>query len=318
MSNKFAKQITKNQHIIPQRHLKNFTVSNNTRLECLNADAMRLEKTQSPESICSADFFYALDSGKEDEYSQIVEKDFGNIENWYGDNIDRIKDLLVSKQILSNSDKYAVSWIIVNFYFRGHKFKQGVKKLLDEVMDWIQPSVSKYIHKQCLRDYPKIFHGSSEEKKSLQATTKQFLSHQAKNTSHATSRAFDIKFVNMLTHKKWEILINNSVEFPFVTGDEAVIEITNNQIPKMFSNGFLALTHIFHLSPKIAIIASYPYNKEMHGQVVFEDVTKNKSEIFKNNLLYVSHTYKYCYASKKRFFEELINLRKNKKMVYEN
>ncbi len=263
MSNKFAKQITKNQHIVPQRHLKNFAISNNTRLECLNADAMRLEKTQSPESICSADFFYALDPGKEDEYSQIVEKDFGNIENWYGDNIDRIENLLISKQVLSNNDKCAVSWVIANFYFRGYKFRQKVVKMIDEVMNLMQPSVNKHVHK---------------------------------HTAYATNRAFDEKFAKTLTHKKWQILINNSVEFPFITGDEAVIGITNDQMPKMFANGFLALTHIFHLSPKIAIIASYPYNEEMHGQVVFEDVTKNKLEIFKNNLLYVNHTYKYCYS----------------------
>jgi len=128
MSNESTNQITKNQHVVPQRHLKNFIISNDTKLECLNADAMRLEKTQSPKSICSADFFYALDSGKEDEYSQIVEKAFGNTEDWYGDNINRIENLLISKQILSNNDKHAVSWVIANFYFRGYKFRSQTKK----------------------------------------------------------------------------------------------------------------------------------------------------------------------------------------------
>jgi len=315
MSNEFTNQTTKNQHVVPQRHLKNFTISNDTKLECLNADAMRLEKTRSPKSICSADFFYALDSGKEDEYSQIVEKAFGNIEDWYGDNIDRIENLLISKQVLSNNDKHAVSWVIANFYFRGYKFRFQTKKMLGKLMDWLAPNISEHIHSECVSEHPNIFSDENKSKEIAKKVVDDGLSAYARNTSYATNRAFDEKFANTLTHKKWQILINNSVEFPFITGDEAVIGITNDKIPKMFANGFLALTHIFNLSSKIAIIASYPYNEEMHGQVVFKDITENKPEIFKNNLLYVNHTYKYCYASKKSFFEKLINSeRRNKKI----
>jgi len=182
-------------------------------------------------------------------------------------------------------------------------------------MDWLAPNISEHIHSECVSEHPNIFSDENKSKEIAKKVVDDELSAYVGNTSYATNRAFDKGFANTLIHKKWQILINNSVEFPFITGDEAVIEITNDKIPKMFSNGFLALTHIFHLSPRIAIIASYPYNEEMHGQVVFKDITKNKLEIFKNNLLYVKHTYKYCYASKKSFFEELINSeRRNKKI----
>ena len=306
-----TKQKTKDQHIVPKRHLKNFAIFNSNKLECLNVDALRIEKNQSPESICKGYFYYALEPGIEDEYSQMVENNFNKIEDWYGKNIDRIEKQLISKQLLSNTDKYAISWIIANFYFRGYKHRHKIKKVLADLMDWLNPIFTESIHRKILKDYPEKFSKVEEAKKILHKTTKEFLSRQANNTSYATSSAFDEGFANILTHKKWQILINNSNEYPFITGDEAVIETTNDQIPKdNFSQSFLFLTHLFHLSPKIAIIASYPFDEKMHGQVVFEDITENIQAICKNNLLYANYTYKYCYAPNKLFFDVLIKSNK--------
>lgn len=308
------KQITKNQHIVPQRHLKNFAIPNDAKLECFNADAVRLERPQSPKSICSGFFHYSLEPGKEDEYSQMVEKAFGDIEDWYGKNIDRIEKQLLSKQKLSDNDKYAVSWVIANFYFRGYKFRRETQKMLGELMEWMVPDVSEHIYQGCIKSYPDIFPDSKESKELTKEITKKLLLARTKNTSHATSRSFDEGYANTLAHKKWQILINNSAEHPFITGDEAVVEIPNDLIPnKILSRGFLSLTHIFHLSTKIAIIASYPFNEEMHGQIIFEDITNNRAEIFKSNLLYVNHTYKYAYGSNKTFFEWLIDFEKRRK-----
>lgn len=312
MSINQATQITKDQHIVPQRHLKNFLIPNDTKLECFNVDALRLEKPQSPISICKGYFHYAIEPGREDKYSQMVEKSFGNIEDWYGKNIDRMEKLLISKHRLSDDDKYAVSWIIANFYFRGYRFRQEIQKTMGALVEWMAPNVSEHTYQECLKSYPNAFPDSREAKKLTQEITKELLLAQTKNTSHATNCSFDEGHANTLTHKKWRILINHSTEHPFITGDEAVIEITNDLIPSNFlSRGFLCLTHTFHLSPKIAIVASYPFNEEMHGQVVFEDVTNNKAEIFKSNLLYVNHTY--AYGSNRAFFNWLIDFENRKK-----
>lgn len=72
------KQITKNQHIVPIRHLKNFLFNKKNKLECLNIDELRIEKPQSPKYICSGEFYYAQIPGEYDEYSQLVENEFGN------------------------------------------------------------------------------------------------------------------------------------------------------------------------------------------------------------------------------------------------
>ena len=256
MNTILSSQITKNQHIVPQRHLKSFAIPNTEKLECFNAEAIRLEKSQSPKSICSGYFHYALEPGKEDEYSQMVEKAFGDIEDWYGKNIDRIEKQLLSKQKLSDNDKHAVSWIIANFYFRGYKFRQEIQNMMGELVEWMAPNVSEHIYQGCLKSYPNIFSDSKETKELTEEITKKLLLAQTKNTSRATNSSFDEGHANTLTHKKWQILINNSTEHPFITGDEAVIEIANDLIPnKMLSRGFLSVTHTFHLSPNISIIS---------------------------------------------------------------
>lgn len=305
-------QITKNQHIVPERHLKNFTIPSSTKLECLNVDALRIEKPQLPMSICSGPFHYAVKPGREDEYSQMAEKAFGTIEDWYGKNIERIETRLLLRQKLSNADKHGVSWIITNFYFRGYKFRNQTSGMINEVIDWLAPPVGEHIHQEFIKAHPTVFSGDEKEKELVKKLTRDNLSIYSKNTSYATARAFDEGFVNTLIHKKWEVLINNSLDYPFITGDEAVIEPPNDVIPGLFSMGFLSLNHVFHLSSKIAIIASYPFTEEEHGQVLFRDISENKFEIFKSNLLYVNHTHKYAYASNKNFFEWLIDFEKRK------
>jgi hypothetical protein len=174
-------------------------------------------------------------------------------------------------------------------------------------MDWVAPDIAKHTFARCLKKYPETFSGESDRVFVEEEVGTSLKSH-IKNTSYATARAFDVGLVNTLTHKSWKVLINNSADLPFITGDEAVIVIPSEYLENIpLQNSFLALTHIFHLSPKIAIIASFPYSKSNHGELLFEDVSNNYQKIIEQNLLYVNHTHKYCYSATKKFFEMVIN-----------
>lgn len=312
--------ITKNQHIVPQRHLKNFIIPGGRKLESFNIDELRIGKPQSPKSICKGYFYYALEPGEEDKYSQIVEKAFGNIEIWYGNNIDRIEKLLILKQKLKDEDRYGISWVIANFLFRGNRFRLEIKKSLNQLTDEICPNVSKNIHSGCMKEYPDFFSGCDDEKLLVQNITKQLLSCEANKTSHATNVAFDEGHANTLTHKHWRVLINNSNKYPFITSDEAVVEVHNNIFPKNYflSESFLLRTQIFHLSPKIAIIALYPMNEETHGKTEFLDITNREPAIAGNNLQYINYANKYAYAPNNIFFKEVIDFNKNKVKNFSN
>ena len=276
-------QITKNQHIVPQQHLKKFLASGEARLKCFNVDELRVEKSQSPKSICSAEFHYALKPGECDKYSQLVEKVFGDIEDWYAKNIDRIEGRLIAGQKLHDDDRYGISWVIANFYFRGRRHRDFVRKLSLEVAEWAYSNNPK-------------------------------AKEVAEKTSHATNSAFDEGHANTLTHKWWRVLINQSEIHPFITSDEAVIEVFNEQIPEKFllRGSFLHQTQIFHLSPKVAIIALFPFTEELHGKTEFVDVSKNPAGIAGNNLQYINFCQNFAYSSDNSFFREVVQFNKDK------
>ena len=242
-----------------------------------------MERPKSPKSICSAEFHYALKPGEYDKYSQFVERAFGDIEDWYAKNIDRIEECLIVGQKLSDDDRYGISWVIANFYFRGRRHRDAIRKLSLEVAEWAYPN------------NPKV----------KEVTEK---------TSHATNSAFDEGHANTLNHKWWRVLINKSKIHPFITSDEAIIQIFSKQIPKksLLRGSFLHQTQIFHLSPRVAIIVLFPFTEELHGKIEFIDVSNNLAGIAGNNLQYINFCYKYTYSSKDSFFKEVIEFNKDK------
>lgn len=276
-------QVTKNQHIVPQLHLKKFLASGESKLKCFNADDLRIEKPQSPISICSSEFHYAMKPGEYDDYSQRIEKAFGDIEDWYGKNIDRIEQSLIAGKNLSDNDRYGVACVIANFYFRGRRHRESVRKLSLEIADRFYPNDSK-------------------------------AKEVAERTSHATNAALDEGHANTLTHKWWRVLVNQSEIDPFITSDEAVIEIHNKEIPEtfIFRGSFLHQTQIFHLSPRIAIIALFPFTEELHGKTEFINVSNNPAGVAGNNLQYINYCHKYSYSSNETFFEKIIQFEKTK------
>jgi hypothetical protein len=305
---KRSKNSTKNQHIVPQRHLRNFSIPNDiNKLKVFDCDKVKsLSKDQSIRSVCSGHFHYALEPGIEDEYSQAVEDAFGNLETWYGDNIERIEKSLLNKEKLSDSDRFGLSCVIANFFFRGQNFRHESLDALKKLVDWMQPTVSEHIYNEVTKKYPDIFTNKENSKEIADKVTKEELRSIAGKTSHATNRAFDVGHANTLTHKKWDIYINKT-DYPFITGDEAVIDLMDPQIPEnyMLRGAWLLKTQIFSLSPKVSITLSFPFTEDLHGKVEYKEIN-NKRDIFKQNLYYVNFSHKYTYAPNTDFFLDLI------------
>ena len=73
------KQIVVEQHYIPQFYLKQFEDSNHL-IQRLDVKANKIMEPKGKKGICFDKFFYALETGVEDEVSQVVEKWLGNLE----------------------------------------------------------------------------------------------------------------------------------------------------------------------------------------------------------------------------------------------
>ncbi len=305
---KGVKDITKNQHIVPQRHLKNFSIFNDfNKLKAFDCEkVIILNKDPSIRSVCSGYFHYALEPGMEDEYSQTVEAAFGDLETWYGDNIDRIEKSFLNKEKLCDSDRFGLSCVIANFFFRGQSFRHEALDSIKKIVDWMQPTVSEYMYNEVTKQYPDIFTDKEQSKEIIDRVTKEELHSVAGKTSHATNRAFDVGLANTLTHKKWDICINKT-NYPFITSDEAVIDLMNPKIPESFMlrGAWLLKTQIFSLSPKVSITLSFPFTEDLHGKAEYQEI-HDKREVFKQNLYYVNFSHKYAYAPNTDFFSDLV------------
>ncbi len=306
--------VTKNQHIVPQRHLKNFSIFNDqNKLKAFDCDQIKvLSKNQSIKSVCSGHFHYALELGVEDEYSQAVEAAFGNLETWYGDNIQRIEKSFLNQENLCDSDRFGLSCIIANFFFRGQNFRNESMNMLKKLVDWMQPAVSEHIYNEVSRKYPDMFNDKERDKEITDKVSQDGLQRVTRKTSYATQRAFDVGHANTLTHKEWKIFLNTT-DYPFITSDEAVIDLMDPRIPEnyMLRGAWLLKTQIFNLSPRVFIILSFPFTEDMHGKVEYQKLD-NKRDIFKHNLYYVNFSHKYAYAPNTDFFTDLIDFESKK------
>lgn len=308
------KQVTKNQHIVPQRHLRKFSLPNDkNKLKAFDCDQIKiLKKDQSIRSVCSGNFHYALEPGTEDKYSQAVEDAFGNLETWYGDNIERIEQSFLKQGKLSDPDRFGLSCVIANFFFRGQNFRRESLNALKKLVDWMQPTVSEHIFSEVSKKYPDIFTDQKNGKEIADKVTQNELQKVASKTSHATQRAFDVGLANTLTHKKWDIFINKT-DYPFITSDEAVIDLMDSRIPENYilRGAWLLKTQIFNLSPKISVALSFPFTEDLHGCTEYREVN-NKKDIFRQNLYYVNCSHKYAYAPSNHFFNDLISFENRK------
>jgi hypothetical protein len=305
------KQITKNQHIVPQRHLRQFSIdSDANKIKGFDCDNfLILKKDQSIKSVCCGYFHYALKPGEEDEYSQQVEDAFGNLEDWYGKNIERIEKLLLGKGKICTHDRFAISCIVANFYFRGEGFRKEALNTSKSLVDWLSPTVADHLYEEAGKKYPEVSRGNKEVFKKI---TDDELFNEASKTCYATQRSFDVGLANTLTHKSWEIFINNS-DYPFITSDEAVIDLINNKIPNRLNGAWLLKTQIFNLSPRISIVFSFYPGEDMHGATSYKDISSLKEEIFRQNLYYIKFSNKYAYSGDVNFFEEFIVARNSGK-----
>jgi hypothetical protein len=302
------KQVTKNQHIVPQIHLRKFSLLNNkNKLKAFDCDQTKILKNDpSIRSICSGEFHYALEPGIEDEYSQTVEDAFGNLETWYGDNVEKIEKSLLNKEKLNGPDRFGLSCVIANFFFRGRNFRRESLDAVSKLVDWIQPAISEHIYNEVTKKYPDIFSDKEKSKEIADKVTKEELHSVASKTSHATNRAFDVGLANTLTHKKWDIYLNKT-DYPFITSDEAVIDLMNTDIPENFRlrGAWFLKTQIFNLSPKVAIVLTFPITEDLHGKLEYHELN-SKKDIFKHNLYYVNFSHKYAYSPDASFFTDLL------------
>jgi hypothetical protein len=110
--------MTENQHFVPQFYLRRFVNQQNL-VEVLDLNSMKCERPRGTKRICSAEFFYGIETGIPDATSQQVEEWFQKMENFIGDNLDSIVEKILNNKQIEVADKWIVAFLMSMLWIRG-------------------------------------------------------------------------------------------------------------------------------------------------------------------------------------------------------
>lgn len=263
------KQITKNQHWVPQGYLKKFTNKQNE-LCVMKTENKQIMKSRPTKSVCSDDFFYGAWTGTEDEWSQIIEVILKEHEDEFLEISKDLEKIISKKGKISKEILIKLSWHIAYLHVRTPYSR-------NKAIGWERQSLNMEAkltagHKGAWASEVKRLQSLNpnitdkeieEHRKYLFNFKEQKVNHS--NTSHMHYMAMAESLMQCLAIKKWCIyVIPENTDLRFVTSDTPVIELIPPEWEKGFhSPGVPDLVHYFPLSPKILIELTAP-DKDNH------------------------------------------------------
>lgn len=250
---------TKNQHYVPQFYLKKFTNSN-WKLETLNMNNKKIIKSQSPKHVCSWDYFYVLETWKQDKTSQIFEDMFNYFEDRFAVIYDKLlKEIHETHQIEENI-LYGLCEFVAVSRLRGKSFRDLMLKWSQDLMKELM--ISNYRMIKIHNPNNEIVKKISSDKELENIILNWEFNIESNNAEYIKFMADDncIQWrTNLFRSKKIRIFISDG-ERNFVTSDACVVELfPENRSP--YGVSFYERTHYFVLSPNILIEFSDPFNK---------------------------------------------------------
>ena len=251
-------KITEDQHFVSRFYLKTFA-SDKGFVQVLDIGNRRMGKPRPFASICYEKFFYGLETGKQDQVSQMVEKLFGDLENMIAKNLPAILQAARGNQ-LSNEHLDILAYLLSMLWMRTPSFRNQMNRMSETLYRQIfsfvanSPAFEKSVKKIEQEQGKKL---TREEKQKIRESIEQSqYKLQFNNSLHLTMFQDIPGFHNLFFHKKWNIL-KAPGEFQFITSDNPVVEWMPK--PKTFYGyTFLERNHYLVLSPDLMLELTYP------------------------------------------------------------
>lgn len=304
-----TKQITKKQHFAPRFYFKRFAVDN--LLQTLDIQNGKIIKAQPYSGICYADFYYAVETGKEDETSQVFEQFFGEIEDKFAKEYNNIVDAIWNYRPLTDKQLDILAWFMASLWIRSPRMRDQVNKTMADGMKQITTLMASH---------PNFTDGAKEalEKEGHKVTAEQIEDARKTLESGEYELTFEnnINHLNLIAHcekfyrwfviKKWRFYLAKGSK-KFITTDTPVIEVFNNtgktMIEKMYSNHITQRRHYLALTPEILIELVNPL---ISGKKQKRHALTDDRAMVEINRLLVIYSKDYAYASSKEYLEDLL------------
>lgn len=291
---------TKKQHYVPQFYLRQWIDATGgfypMEVKTKTPPLFNIFKNNSnPSRFCFENFFYAQQTGIEDDFSQILETKFAEIEAKHSLQLPQLEKKILNNEQITDKDKYALAEMMIFFHFRGKKYLDQSKKMTD------------YISKETIK---LIAHDiiTKPEMKELELTAEQIIKHTEEGR-YTTSYGNDLHlsilndmdgFSNLLFNKYWKVYLSRKGEF--ITTDAPYLDISLSK--HFLGNDFLSREQFFILSPRIVIVATYPDSK-IGKKFVRKDITENIAMIRSINMRSIMNSIRFGFHSEREILEQL-------------
>lgn len=303
-----TKQLTKKQHFAPRFYFKRFAVDN--LLQTLDIQNGKIIKPQVYSGVCFANFFYAIETGKEDETSQEFEVFFGEIEDKFAKEYDAIVDSIWNYKPLTDYQLDILAWFMSSLWIRGPHMRDQINKTMADGMKKVT---------QMMASHPNFTKGAKEglAKEGHIVTNKQIENARKTLESGNFELTFEdnINHLNLITNceefhrwfyiKKWRFYLSKGSR-KFITSDTPVIEVFNNgdtMIEQMYSNHIAQRRHYFALTPEILIELIDPLGP---GKRQKRNAITDDRFIIEVNRLIVNYSKNYAYSNNRKYLEDLL------------
>lgn len=304
-----TKQITKKQHFAPRFYFKRFAVDN--LLQTLDIQNGKLIKAQPYSGVCYADFYYAVETGKEDETSQVFEQFFGEIEDKFAKEYDSIVEAIWNYQPLTDKQLDILAWFMASLWIRSPHMRRQVNKTMADGMKQMTTLMASHPNftdgaKQALAE--KGHNVTDEQIEDARKTLEsgEYELEFDNNANHLQLIAKCEEFYRWFSIKKWRFYLAKGTK-KFITTDTPVVEVFNKtgktMVEKMYSNHIAQRRHYLALTPEILIELIDPLKS---GKKQKRHAVTNDELIIQSNLLLVRWSKDFAYATSKEYLEDLL------------
>lgn len=298
---------TRRQHYVPRKYLRKWCDENDSffpvKVQSRQPAKIEIfEKESNPERYCYENFFYAKHTGRYDDFSQLVEKDFTDAENVFWDKLPEIEKKILNNQQILTEEKWIIASFGIMLWLRGKKYREWSNKMSEDLFKWIMKSHIRMADKDpdFMRDLSE--HGITHEEMIEFADKEEY---KVEISNAQSLRLFESykQFSNLLFHKYWQVYISRDGKF--ITTDSPYLDLPiREEKPTFFGQTFLMRKQYLVLSPYILIEAIHP-NNNSGKKLKRIDVTGNKGLVHYLNSIMIMNANLFGFHAEKENLEEL-------------
>lgn len=296
------KNNTIKQHYVPRAFLERWSIDNGQvyPIKIITKIPPKLEilKKTGVYPFCHENYFYANEQGKKDEFSQIVEENFTEVENGMYATLTSFEKKVLRNEQITFDDKYNLASIMLFFHMRGKKHLEWSKNFSNEIVRKMFDMTLRFKEENEFKELGITREEALEMNRDMSVDL---------GMAHHLQQLKDIQeFAFHIARKYWRINISKKGEF--IVSDAPYLDLPVKQVG-WYGNSIYDRDQIFMLSPKVRISIMKPISLKAKN-VNRKDITNDNNNVDHLNLISLMNSVLFGFHSDEKVLE------RTKQMVY--